>query len=107
MTLGIGKVIDKVRKLLALAGNNPSQEEAECAMLKAQEILLSNGLHMSDVETKDEAKEAVEDAVKVGTRIFTWHDHLGNIVAENHRCKAYWNCYRNNECQSARKSSPV
>lgn len=33
------KIADKIQKLLALAGNNPSEEEAQAALLKAQELM--------------------------------------------------------------------
>lgn len=33
------KIITKIEKLLALAGNNPSEQEAQAAMLKANHML--------------------------------------------------------------------
>lgn len=38
-----GKIIEKIKKLLALT-DSPYADEAEAAMLKAQELLLKHGL---------------------------------------------------------------
>lgn len=35
----LNKIADKIQKLLSLAGNNPSQEEAQAALLKAQKLM--------------------------------------------------------------------
>lgn len=43
------KVIDKIRKLLALSGNNPNEHEREQAMQRALEMLAKHNLTMSDV----------------------------------------------------------
>ena len=43
----MNKMLDKVRKLLALAGNNPSEEEAQAAALKAQELIAQYNLDLS------------------------------------------------------------
>ena len=37
-------VKDKIAKLLALAGNNPSQEEAKAALLRARELMAEHKL---------------------------------------------------------------
>ena len=43
----MNKMLEKVKKLLALAGNNPSEEEAQAAALKAQELIAQYNLDMS------------------------------------------------------------
>lgn len=35
----MNKIAEKVQKLLNLAGNNPNQEEAQAALLKAQALM--------------------------------------------------------------------
>ena len=35
-----GKIVRKIENLLRLASNNPSEEEAKAALLKAQEMML-------------------------------------------------------------------
>ena len=43
---------EKIQKLLALAGNNPSDSEAKAAMLKAQELMLK--YHIENPETVED-----------------------------------------------------
>ena len=50
------KVIDRIRKLLALAGNNPNEHEAALAASRAQELMLEHDLTMASVSTKMDAR---------------------------------------------------
>ena len=50
MTTDITKIIERVSKLLNLAGNNPNENEAAAAIAKAHEILAEHNLTMSQVE---------------------------------------------------------
>ena len=50
-------IIEKIRRLLALAGNNPNEAERVQAMLKAQRLLEQHDLQMKDVS--DDEKQAV------------------------------------------------
>lgn len=59
-------VLKKIRNLLALAGNNPNENEAHAAACKAQELLAKYHLSMSDIkEEKSEAKDGdiIPDAI--------------------------------------------
>lgn len=89
-----GKIIDKVKKLLALTGS-PYADEAEAAMLKAQELLLKHGLSISDVEI-GETKEVVDEKVftSEGKTLKWWEKTLSGIIGDNFRCAAYYR--RNN-----------
>jgi hypothetical protein len=44
------KAKDRIRKLLNLAGGNPNENEAEVAILKAQELLLKYKIEESELE---------------------------------------------------------
>lgn len=48
-------MIDKIRKLLALAGNNPNEEEAATALSKARKLMLEHGVEDKDLIEKAEA----------------------------------------------------
>lgn len=50
------KIIDKIRKVLAMTKSN-YREEAEAALLKAQQLMALHGLTMSDVEFSPENQE--------------------------------------------------
>jgi len=52
------KIVDKIRKLFALAGNNPSEAEADLAMTMARKLLDKHSLSMSDLaDTSGEVDE--------------------------------------------------
>lgn len=48
--LDMEKIVAKIQKLFALAGNNPSEQEAASALLKAQALLAKYNLSQADVE---------------------------------------------------------
>lgn len=48
------QLMNKVNKLLALAGNNPSQQEANAAFAKAQKLIAEYNLNMDEFKNKKE-----------------------------------------------------
>ena len=82
-------IIAKIKKLLALAANNPSAEEAKSAALKAQEWLAEYHIDVSQVENLDLDKvEEIEDrTVEVPAK--KWKYQLCTIVAKNFRCAVH------------------
>ena len=79
-------IIDKVKKLFALAGNNPSESEATLAALKAQELLAKNNISMEEI-FDDEPEEIVHDIVWANNR--QWRARLANIIAPNFKCRYF------------------
>ena len=81
------KMLDRVRKLLALAGNNPSEEEAISASLKAQELIAKYDLDLTELDKVE---------LEIGTSEFytgidkSWKYGLSSVVANNFRCCCYW-----------------
>lgn len=78
------KMVDRVRKLLALAGNNPSEEEAKLALMRANALIAKYNIDLSE-----EAGEAIEYAVVAakhsnneGYRVM-----LAGVIASSFRCK--------------------
>ena len=96
-------VLRKIQKLFALAGNNPNQAEAEAAMLKAQEMLVANGLTQKHIEdyTSTNVKEDVVNEVfaeKKQKSLKQWQLMLATVIATNFRCKILiWRGYRNSQ----------
>lgn len=89
------KIIETIKKCLALASNNPSEEEARAAALKAQQLLAKYNIALADVETiekqTEEIKEEVvwfKDVVKGVAR--AWKYELADVVARNFRCKHFF-----------------
>lgn len=88
------KVLNKVKMLLALAGNNPIAEEAQSAMMKAQALLAKAGLSMSDAElfdTKHTSQVVHEGATEYVDNTEWWVKALAGVLADNFRCVAYVN----------------
>lgn len=79
------QLMDKVQKLLALAGNNPSQEEANTAYLKAQELIAKYNLDMSEC---DEDKDDIVMMPAVHSNNEGYRTKLAVILAPNFRCRA-------------------
>ncbi|MED4572828.1 DUF2786 domain-containing protein [Brevibacillus agri] len=86
-------ILRKVRKALALASNNPSEQEAQAAMLMAQRVLAEHGLSIQDVEEHEEKQDKNvihEHATEYGKTIW-WKKSLSATIAENFRCFSYVN----------------
>lgn len=79
-------IISKIGKLLALAGNNPSEQEAQAALLKAQQLMAEHNLDMTQFEEAGKIKkEAVKDYVE-GYHNTNWAIRLAQVICNNFRC---------------------
>jgi hypothetical protein len=78
------KLVERLKKLLALAGNNPSQEEAELAMSKAQSIAIENGIDLALIGTvsNEEAIAITQETVDMGQRLPTVNVYVTNILTK-------------------------
>jgi hypothetical protein len=84
----MNNVLEKVKKLLALANNNSSKSESENAMLMAQKILAENGLSMSDVEKQEQKKQPVNEGFTPRlSRMPWWHGQLAGVISQNFKCE--------------------
>ena len=81
------KIIDKIRKLLALGENNPNQIEAEAAILKAQALMAEHDIH--SVSTDEQISYSKEFCVHQGNRKF--RRLIANVIAPNFKCRYYLN----------------
>ncbi len=80
------KIIDKIRKCLALAGNNPDEAEAESAMRQAHKLLAIHNLTM--IEIKDE-KEVIQDSWETSFSS-PWVRHIVSNIAKLYFCDLYY-----------------
>jgi len=85
----VEKILDKVRKALALAGNNPSEEEAKAAALKAQELLAKYNLTMKDLGEDTEEEKLIFKHYTTGVDK-AWKYDLSSVIARNFRCRVTW-----------------
>lgn len=83
-----GKIIAKIKKVLELSRNNPSEEEAKSAALKAQKLMAEYHIAMEDINEMKDLKQITEESVIVGMGN-KWKYRLSAIVAKNFRCKTY------------------
>lgn len=83
------KIIEKIRKILELSKNNPSEYEAKADALKAQELMIKYHIMQADVEDIAHIEEISEKKVKTGNGN-KWKYYLSNIIEKNFRCKHYF-----------------
>ncbi len=81
--------IDKIRKILALAENNPSKNEAISAALMAQKLMAKYNILETEIqqEVTDNNIESLQ--VVVSGKVQKWRLYLAQVVAKNFRCKVY------------------
>lgn len=85
------KMIDKIRKVLKLAQDNPSMEEGLAAALQAQKLMAKYNIHEDDVsleEIKDEIG-SVFSTQKHNSHLKAWRKNLAMVISRNFRCKCY------------------
>ena len=87
----VEKILDKVKKLFALGGNNPSEEEAKSAILKAQKLMAEYNLTLEDIEDDEISsnREISSHEFSTGSDN-TWKYPLSITIANNFRCKVIW-----------------
>lgn len=79
-------IISKIEKLLALAGNNPSEAEAQAAMLKAQKLMAEHNLDLAQFKDQPkEEKKAVTEYFR-GYHNTNWAISLAMVICDNFRC---------------------
>jgi hypothetical protein len=64
------KIIDKIRKLLALAGNNPSEAESTAAFARAQELATRHRIELASVEAEPDNpdEQMAHETIESGTK---------------------------------------
>lgn len=85
------KILEKIKKLFELSKNNPSEEEAKSAALKAQELLAQYHIDYAEVESIDLDKTEEIDEIGVDVASKKWKYELARIVAPNNYCTHFWN----------------
>ena len=85
MTTDLNKITDKIRKLLALAGNNPSEEEAQAAALMAQKLIAKYNVDVNALSGEEQIKYKLLKAIHSNNEGYrSW---LALIIGDNFRCK--------------------
>lgn len=86
------KIIEKIKNLLDLANNNPNENEALAAALKAQELMAKYNIELEQLDHKEETREIVKEIYRQSGKheMKKWKIGLAAIIAENFRCKVYF-----------------
>ena len=82
-------IIEKIKKVLALAENNPSEEEALAAALKAQKMMAQYHIDEKDLGQEVQENNIDELVSSVGGKSQKWKISLAVVLAKNFRCKVY------------------
>lgn len=82
-------IIEKIKKILALAENNPNENEAVAAALKAQKLMAK--FHIEEQELGEEITEKNIDKLEcvVNGKSQKWKLQLASVLANNFRCRIY------------------
>jgi hypothetical protein len=89
------KLLAKIHNLFKLAEGNSNQNEAQNAMLKAQQLMAQNGIEQSEVHQILKPKEVLSEHITEVGRLSWWEKQLSMIVAKNFRCEIYIHTVRN------------
>lgn len=82
------EIIKKIEKLLALAGNNPNENEALASSLKAQELIAKYNINVDHIGSNKEVPK-IGTASHTTGKGYKWRYKLAEIIARNFRCKVY------------------
>ena len=85
-------ILKKIDKLLALAGNNPNENEAISAALKAQELMAKYNIELAEVQGTESGQEITKETYtpkKSSHYVSKWKYSLSQIIAKNFCCKTY------------------
>lgn len=87
----INNIKDKIKKLLALSADNPSDAESHAAFAKAQELMAQYKLEKSDL-TEEEKKNCIKKKTILTYGIRSsdhYRNELAEIIANNFCCVNY------------------
>lgn len=86
----IRKAIDKVRKLLALVGNNDSPAQIQAALMKVQELQAKYGFHVSELQSEEEVEVITVSKDSPDTKsLNSIYTSTASVLAGHFRVKVY------------------
>ena len=84
------RIAERIRKLLALANNNPSEAEAAIALERASALMAEHNHTMAQVEAHGSTEGRVEEKHKSSYRRQTWARHIWGAVSRLNFCMYYY-----------------
>lgn len=86
------KIINKIRKLLALASSK-NENEAQSAMLMAQKLMAIHNIEMSQVEAVEVDNKVIEEEADAKRHKTKWKRILAQLIASNFKCDTFLRGY--------------
>jgi hypothetical protein len=90
------KIIDRVRKLLALGGDGSNANESAAAFAAAQRLMTEHAIESAMLDTSDEQPDepvtifdAFDDALSHDKRYVSWKGQLAMTLATGNGCHCY------------------
>lgn len=82
------KIINKIKNLMELAQDNPSDEEGQSALLIAQKLMLKHDIHLAQVEAHDEPEKfETGEAIGRSASVLRWREKdMSIVISTNFRC---------------------
>ena len=87
------RIIDRIRKIQALAEGATTEGEAQAALCRLQNLLNKHGLDLSDIIESDEEEEVRQDCAEDMANKNSLKGRLALVIADNFRCRMYWEPY--------------
>lgn len=84
------KIIDRIRKLMALAEGTTHSEEAQSALAMAQKLAAQHHISISSISVEVEEDEVVHGEVYATRYRDTFSQGLAAVISANFRCIPYW-----------------
>lgn len=88
------QIVEKIKKLLALAGNNDSMEQAQAALAKAQELQAKYNISVETLETESEKEDKVTESFVESPETVSFDmkfAYLAKALASHFRVMVYLN----------------
>lgn len=77
------RIIEKIKKVLELSKNNPSQAEAAAAAAKAQKLMVEYHVTISEVESENYLDEITRSISLTNSNAGRWKYILASVIARN------------------------
>lgn len=101
------RLLDKIKRMLAVQHSTNSEGEAQAAAHLIQKMLQDHGLSMAEVEAHTGQAAKGENRAKVQTdrrALFTWQKDLMAVLANNHFCMHFIQEVMANDGRKVRRS---
>lgn len=82
-------IINKIRKLLALASSK-NENEAQSALLMAQKLMAIHNIEMSQIDSVRNDHNVIEEEAESKRHKTIWKRRLAQVIANNFKCDTFF-----------------